>query len=185
VWRLCWKQRVVLLVCLPLQSRHTGVVHVEHAGKFEQAVVHQWLGLGHIPQGRCSEPAHIFGLPGHSEPAKIFRRAAIVAEANVVELAIGKERPMVTVEAAGLATEEIKSVNLIVTEQAVLATHKPIKPATTADNGPLKAGDGLYNSVKRHLRVSKCRSELLAIAGHCGHRLDQLLPSDVHFCWIE
>jgi len=147
--------------------------------------VHQWLSLGHISQGRCSEPAHIFGLPGHPVAAKVFRPAAIVAEANVVETAIGKERPMVTVEAAGLAAKQIEAPDLCVAEQVVLATDKPIEPAATADNSALKAGDCPYNSVKRHLRIGKGRSELLAIAGHSGHRRDQLLPGDVHLCWIE
>jgi len=102
-----------------------------------------------------------------------------------VELAIGKERPMVTVEAAGLAPEQIEAPNLGVAQQVVLAADKPVKPAAAPHNRALETGDRLHDPVEGHLGGSERSGEPLGVAGHRGDRRDELLPGDVHLRGIQ
>src|SRR5207247_1645800 len=74
------------------------------------AIVHVWRRVDHLPQRRCLELPLVGLVAGYSPATRILR--TVVHDADVVKVAVGEVRALVTQKAAGLTVEELHAPEL-------------------------------------------------------------------------
>ncbi len=99
------------------QGCHPGVVHSQHPFELEDSIVHIGLGVAHVAEAGRAEPADVGGVAGDPVAAQVFESPAVVAQAEVMELAVAEVWPIVAVRATRGPSEQVEPGDRLVRER--------------------------------------------------------------------